>query len=281
MSQKSNDGSATVYLIPTPIGNYDDITLRALQLLKELDVLFCEDTRETALLLSHYDIKKRLIASHQFNEEQNGEKILEYLKKGVSVGIVSDQGTPIISDPGYLLSKIAIENNYNVVGLPGATAFVPALIMSGLPPHPFLFYGFLNSKESKRKSELEELKYESYTMIFYEAPHRIQKCITDLYEVFGERKISIAREISKKYEEIYRGELSTISSQIIDIKGEIVIIVDGKKQEEEQNDLTINEQVDQIVSMGMPLKDAIKEVAKLRHMSKSQVYSSYHKEGRE
>lgn len=278
MSQKSNDGSVTLYLIPTPIGNYDDITLRGLELLKQLDVLFCEDTRETSLLLSHYQIKKKLIASHQFNEEKNEEKLLSYLEAGVSVGIVSDQGTPIISDPGYLLAKCAIDHGYNVVGLPGATAFVPALIMSGLPPHPFLFYGFLNSKDSKRKAELEELKHESHTMIFYEAPHRIEKCLKDMFSIFNEREIAIAREISKKYEEIYRGKLSTFASQTIDMKGQLVIIVGGRKQEETSSNLTLNEQVDQIVSLGIPLKEAIKEVAKIRHMSKSEVYNSYHKE---
>lgn len=278
MSQKSNDGSVTLYLIPTPIGNYDDITLRGLELLKQLDVLFCEDTRETSLLLSHYQIKKKLIASHQFNEEKNEEKLLSYLEAGVSIGIVSDQGTPIISDPGYLLAKCAIDHGYNVVGLPGATAFVPALIMSGLPPHPFLFYGFLNSKDSKRKAELEELKHEIHTMIFYEAPHRIEKCLKDMFSIFNEREIAIAREISKKYEEIYRGKLSTFASQTIDMKGQLVIIVGGRKQEETSSNLTLNEQVDQIVSLGIPLKEAIKEVAKIRHMSKSEVYNSYHKE---
>lgn len=278
MSQKSNDGSVTLYLIPTPIGNYDDITLRGLELLKQLDVLFCEDTRETSLLLSHYQIKKKLIASHQFNEEKNEEKLISYLEAGVSIGIVSDQGTPIISDPGYLLAKCAIDHGYNVVGLPGATAFVPALIMSGLPPHPFLFYGFLNSKDSKRKAELEELKHESHTMIFYEAPHRIEKCLKDMFSIFNEREIAIAREISKKYEEIYRGKLSTFASQTIDMKGQLVIIVGGRKQEETSSNLTLNEQVDQIVSLGIPLKEAIKEVAKIRHMSKSEVYNSYHKE---
>ena len=158
MSQKSYNNSPTLYLIPTPIGNLEDITLRAINILKKVEVIFCEDTRVTALLLNHLDIKKKLISSHKFNESMNDDKLLEYLNNGVDVGLVTDRGTPIISDPGYELVKVAISNNFNVVALPGPTAFVPALIASGLSPQPFLFYGFLNSKESKMKKELEELK---------------------------------------------------------------------------------------------------------------------------
>lgn len=278
MSQKSNDNSTTLYLIPTPIGNYDDITVRALNLIQSLDVLFCEDTRETALLLSHYNIKKKLISSHQYNENENEQKLLSYLKEGISVGVVSDQGTPVISDPGFILTKIAIKNNYNVVGLPGATAFVPALITSGLPPHPFLFYGFLNSKETKRKKELEQLKFETPTLIFYEAPHRIEKTLNDMLAIFGNRQISISREITKKYEEIYRGLISDIIPQMVDIKGEIVIIVDGKKQEEVDDNLTIKESVNQLLDAGYELKEAMKEIASQRKISKSDVYREYHRD---
>ena len=141
MSQKSYDGTPTVYLIPTPIGNLDDITLRSIKVLKSVEVIFSEDTRVTALLLKHLDISKKLISSHKFNESENKNKLIEYLKNGYDVGIVSDRGTPVISDPGYELAKFAIINNYNVVGLPGATALIPALIMSGINPMPFLFYG--------------------------------------------------------------------------------------------------------------------------------------------
>ena len=180
MSQKSYDNTPTLYLIPTPIGNLEDITLRAINILKAVEVVFCEDTRITRLLLNHLDIKKKLIASHKFNESTNSDKLLEYLNNGYNVGLVTDRGTPIISDPGYELVKIAIENKYNVVALPGPTAFVPALITSGLSPQPFLFYGFLNNKESKRKKELENLKEETATMIFYESPHRIIETINKI-----------------------------------------------------------------------------------------------------
>ena len=148
--QKSYDGSPTLYLIPTPIGNMEDITIRALNTIKMVDVIFCEDTRVTGQLLNYYDINKKLISSHQYNEFKNKEKLLEYLKSGLNVGLVSDRGTPIISDPGYELAKCAIDNGYNVVSLPGATALIPALTSSGLSPMPFYFYGFLNSKDSAR-----------------------------------------------------------------------------------------------------------------------------------
>lgn len=267
-----------VYLIPTPIGNYDDITIRSLNLLKELEVLFCEDTRETALLLSHYGIKKKLISSHEHNEEKNGNRLLAYLEQGISVGIVSDQGTPVISDPGFYLTKVAIKNEYNVVGLPGATAFVPALITSGLPPLPFLFYGFLNSKETKRKKELEHLRYQSATLIFYEAPHRIQKMLENVLEIFGDRPAAISREISKKYEEILRGTISELIGQVVDIKGELVIIIGGRNEGQAENDLSLKESVNQLLEAGYDLKEAMKEVAKMRNVSKSDVYRDYHKD---
>ena len=210
MSQKSYDGSPTVYLIPTPIGNMEDITLRALHLLESVDVLFSEDTRVTSLLLNYYHIKKKLISSHKYNETKNSSKLLSYLEQGKSVGIVSDRGTPVISDPGYELAIVAIKNGYNVVGLPGATALIPALITSGISPMPFLFYGFLNNKPSKRRKELESLKKISATLIFYEAPHRLEQTLQDMIQILGNRNVSISREISKKYEEIYRETLQNI-----------------------------------------------------------------------
>ena len=230
MSQKSYDGSATVYLIPTPIGNMEDITLRAINILKEVDVLFCEDTRVTGLLMQHLDIKKKLIANHEYNEEENKDKIISLLKDGLTVGIVSDRGTPIISDPGYELTRHVIENGYNVVGLPGATALIPALIMSGLEPSPFLFYGFLNSKQQKRIKELQELKDNKATMIFYESPHRIEKTLNDMLEVLGNRKISISREISKKFEEVIRGTIFEALQGLDEPKGEFVIVVSGSRE---------------------------------------------------
>ncbi len=277
MSQKSYDGSPTVYLIPTPIGNMEDITLRALNILKTVDVIFSEDTRVTSILLKHYQIEKKLISSHQYNEFKNATKLLSYLEQGKMVGIVSDRGTPVISDPGYELARVAIENGYHVVGLPGPTALIPALITSGLAPNPFLFYGFLNSKDSKRRKELESLKNIPATLIFYEAPHRLSKTLQDMIKILGNRRVSISREISKKYEEIYRETLENISGQVVDIKGEIVIIVEGNFQGETHDNLTIIEHINFFLKEGMSVKDAIKQVAHERGLPKNEVYQEYHR----
>ena len=277
MSQKSYDNSPTLYLIPTPIGNLDDITLRAIDTLKSVDVVFCEDTRITRQLLNHLGINKKLIASHKFNEEMNSDKLLKYLNDGNDVGLVTDRGTPIISDPGYELVKVAIANNYNVVSLPGPTAFVPALTVSGLSPQPFLFYGFLNNKNSKRERELESLKDYPFTMIFYEAPHRIIETLESMNKVLGNKNICISREISKRYEEVYRGKISDIIKDMVDVKGELVIVVDGNHEEKTYDNLTIIEHVNLYIKEGLNKNDACKKVAKDRGMSKSEVYKEYHR----
>ena len=277
MSQISYNNTPTLYLIPTPIGNLDDITLRTIHVLKEVEVVFSEDTRVTALLLNHLNIKKKLISNHEYNERENKDKLLEYLKNGYSVGLVSDRGTPVISDPGYELAQVAIENNYNVVSLPGATALIPALTVSGIEPMPFLYYGFLNSKESKRKKELENLKNIKYTMIFYEAPHRITKTLEEMLEIFGNRKISISREITKKFEEVYRGTIQDVIEETKEIKGEIVIVVSGNKEEISYDDLSIEDHVNLYIKNGLNSKEAIKKVAEDRNIKKSEVYNIYHR----
>jgi len=277
MSLKSYDGTPTVYLIPTPIGNMEDITLRAINILKEVEVVFSEDTRVTGILLKYLGIKKKLISSHNFNESKNDKKLLKYLSDGYDVGIVTDRGTPIISDPGYELVKIAIQNNYNVVGLPGPTALIPALITSGLSPMPFYFYGFLNSKDSKRKKELENLKAISSTMIFYESPHRLVDTLKVMLEILGNKKISISREISKKYEEIFRGNITEVLSELEEVKGEIVIVVEGNTEVETFDDISIIDHVESFIEQGFSSKDAIKEVAHLRGIQKNIVYQEYHR----
>lgn len=276
MSQKSYNNKPTLYLIPTPIGNMEDITLRAINILKKVEVVFAEDTRVTALLLKSLDIKKKLISSFNFNEETNKDKLIEYLKSGYDVGLVSDRGTPVISDPGYELALCAIENGYNVVGLPGPTALIPALITSGITPMPFLFYGFLNSKQSKRIQELKTLESIKATIIFYEAPHRILDTLIDMKQILGNRKIAISREISKKFEEIYRGNLDDIIEQLIDIKGEFVIVISGNNKEKTYDNLTIIEHVNLYIKEGKEIKDAIKIVSKERNLNKRDVYNEYH-----
>lgn len=277
MSQKSYDDSPTLYLIPTPIGNMDDLTYRTVKILKEVEVLFCEDTRETGKLLSALDIKKKMIANHEHNEETNKDKIIEYLQSGVNVGLVSDRGTPVISDPGYELARHVISAGYNVVALPGATALIPALITSGIAPMPFTFYGFLNSKKTKREKELEELKLNKATLIFYESPHRINDTLESLKIVLGgHRKMSISREITKKYEEIYRGTIQELIEQNNEYKGELVIVVEGNKTTTEFKTLTIEEHINLYIEDGKSSMDAIKIVAKERGMKKSEVYDIYH-----
>ena len=275
MSQKSYDNSPTVYLIPTPIGNMDDLTYRSVETLRFVDVIFCEDTRETGKLLKYLDISKPLIANHDHNEVNNKEKLLSFLNSGKNVGLVSDRGTPVISDPGFEIARFAIEAGYNVVGLPGANALIPALIMSGISPKPFTFYGFLNSKSSKRKKELEHLKSYNTTLIFYEAPHRIHEMLDDIKEIMGgERKVAIAREITKKFEEIYRGTVNDIITQNIDFKGEMVIILEGQKNNYDY-EMTILEHINLYIEEGYSSKEAIKMVSQERNIKKSEVYDEY------
>ena len=276
MSQKSYNGTPTVYLIPTPIGNLEDITLRAINILKEVEVVFSEDTRVTGLLLQTLNIKKKLIANHEYNENENKDKIIKYLKDGYSVGIVTDRGTPIISDPGYPLAHHVISQGYNLVGLPGPTALIPALIMSGLNPAPFLFYGFLNSKEQRREKELEELKNIKATMIFYESPHRIKKTLNDMLNILGNRNISISREISKKFEEVYRGTITDVLVELEEPKGEFVIVVEGTTETVDYTNVSVIEHVNAYIKEGNSVNTAIGLVAKQRNVSKKEIYNEYH-----
>lgn len=277
MSQKSYNDTPTLYLIPTPIGNMEDITIRALNILKFVDVIFCEDTRVTGQLLKYYDIKKKLISSHEYNESKNKQKLLDYLSSGNNVGLVSDRGTPIVSDPGYELANYAIKCGYNVVSLPGPTALIPALTSSGISPMPFYFYGFLKPQDSARRKELEFLKNIDATLIIYEAPHRINNTLKDIASILGEnRQISISREITKKYEEIYRGTVIDLLNQNNEYKGELVIVVEGNKSSVKYKNLTIKDHVNLYIEDGKSVMDAIKIVSKERGMKKSEVYDLYH-----
>lgn len=277
MSQKSYDNKPTLYLIATPIGNMEDITYRAINVLKSVSVIFSEDTRVTNQLLSYYNIKNKLISSHQYNEKDNIDKLLKYLNDGQDVGLVTDRGTPIISDPGYYLAKAAINNNYNVVSIPGATAFVSALITSNIDAQPFTFFGFLNSKSSKRRKELEELKNNKYTLIFYESPHRLIDTLNDMLKILGNRNISISREITKKFEEIYRGTISDVINELDVLKGEFVVVVEGNKDVNDFNNLSILDHVNLYIENGLDSKEAIKKVAHERKLNKNEVYREYHK----
>ena len=276
MIQKSYNDTASLYLIPTPIGNLDDITVRSLNTLKTVDVILCEDTRDTGLLLSHYDIKKKLISCHEYNEDKIIDNVVSMLKDGLNIGLVTDQGTPIISDPGYIISRGVIEAGFNVISLPGATAFVPALTMSGIEPSPFMFYGFLNSKNSKQIEELKSLKDYKYTIIFYEAVHRIKNTLENMLEVLGDRNIAVCRELSKIHEEICRDKISNVIPLVGSMKGEFVIVVEGNKDTIDYSNLDVVEHVKMYVDDGMSEKDAVKLVAKERGVAKSIIYNEYH-----
>ncbi len=218
-----------LYLVPTPIGNLEDITLRAIRILKEVDIILAEDTRKTGILLKHYDIGKPVMAHHKFNEHKTVPVIVDRIKSGETIALVSDAGTPGISDPGFLIARACIEEGLDVECLPGATAIIPALVNSGLPNDRFSFEGFLPQKKGRQK-RLNELAEEQKTMVFYESPYRLLKTLTQFAEVFGEdRKASVSRELTKIYEENIRGTLR----ELIDyyskstLKGEIVLIVEG------------------------------------------------------
>ncbi len=276
MRQKSYDNSPSLYLIPTPVGNMEDITLRAINTLKMVDFLLCEDTRITAELLHKLDIKKKLIHSDDHTEDSLKEMVLSKLQEGLNIGLVTDRGTPIISDPGYKIVEFISRNGFNVISLPGPTAFVPALTMSGINPSPFLFYGFLNSKTSKREKELEQLKKLPYTIIFYEAPHRISDMLKSLLKIFGNRNIVLCREISKKYEEAIRGTIEEVLEVSETLKGEMVVVVEGNLQQEDFSSMTVLEHIQLYLDDGMTEKEAIKKVAVERDIPKSIVYKEYH-----
>ncbi|WP_295841005.1 16S rRNA (cytidine(1402)-2'-O)-methyltransferase [uncultured Apibacter sp.] len=222
--------SGKLYLIPTPIGNLEDITLRALRLLKEADLILAEDTRTSGKLLKHYDIQTPMQPYHMFNEHQKTEGYTQQIAEGRAVALITDAGTPGISDPGYMLAKACVEKNLAVECLPGATAFVPALVVSGLPSHEFVFIGFLPPKKG-RQSKLKELSQESRTIILYESPHKINSTLEQILEIFGEeRRISISRELTKMYEETIRGNVGEVLKICKEkpLKGEIVLLIEGK-----------------------------------------------------
>lgn len=264
-----------LYLIPTPIGNMDDLTFRSVKVLKEVDVLFCEDTRETGQLLSYLEIKVKMVPNHNFNESKNLGKIIEYLNDGKKVGLVSDRGTPVVSDPGWEIVREVIEKGFEVIPLPGANALIPALIASGIESTPFMFYGFLNSKEEKRKKELKTLRDLESTLIFYESPHRIYETVNNIHEVMGNRRICISREISKKFEEHIRGNITDVLPKIENLKGEIVIILEKNKEKRVFSEDDIKKHVD-YYSNEMSNKEAIKKVAEELNMNKNEVYRKYH-----
>ena len=267
-----DNDKAILYLVATPIGNLEDMTFRAVSILKSVDKIYAEDTRNSIVLLKHYDIHTRLESYHEFSNQIKEEQILNELKNGMKIAIISDAGLPVISDPGYRLVELAIDNNIAVSTIPGASAGVSALIASGLPPMPYTFYGFLDSKKSHRVKELNDLKYVTHTVIFYEAPHRIKETLEDMLEVLGNRRVVLARELTKSYEEFSRGNIEEILNDLPS-KGEMVLMVEGYK--EESLSIDPHQRIDELISLGSKPNQAIKEVAKLLNVNRNELYMSY------
>ena len=278
----NNISSANIalYLVPTPIGNFLDMTFRSIEVLKSVDIILCEDTRNTKVLCSHFDITTPLMAYHIFNENAKCEDILNLLREGKTLALVSDAGLPCISDPGYLITREAIKEGFEVTALPGASAGITALIASGLPCDKFYFYGFLDHKKSQKKKELTNLVDLDTTVIFYESPHRIKETIDIMYEVYKDRNIVIGRELTKKFEEYVRGNIKDIVNMDLTLKGEFVIIVEGAKKEAialDLNEKSILEHFEYYKTLGNSDMAAMKLVAKDRGVSKSDIYSEIKK----
>lgn len=279
MIQKSYSDSkyGKLYLIPTPIGNLDDITLRSIKTLEMVDIIYAEDTRETLNLLKYLKINKKVESCHKYTEMKHKDKIIEILKSGKNIGYVTDRGTPLISDPGNIIVETAIENDITVIALPGPNALLPAINMSGLSNEKFLFYGFLNSKQSLAKKELIELKNIKNTLIFYESPHRITQTLNLILSVFGNRKMSIVREISKMYEEVIRDSIENIIKISNDLKGEMVLVIEGNKEEETEI-IDYQKEIKMLIDKGYSKRDAIREIADKYNISKNKLYNDYMEE---
>lgn len=271
---------ATLFLVATPIGNLSEVSNRTLEVLNSVDVIACEDTRNTIKLLSHFDIHTRMIAYHDFNEEESSKGIVQLLEQGQSVALVSDAGYPLISDPGYILVNKVIEAGFEIVTISGPNAALNALVASGLKTNHYLYYGFLNSKQSAARKQLEELREFPYTIIFYEAPHRIEKTLKLILDVFGDRKACLARELTKLHEQYYRGNLSELC-ELHDLKGEMVLIVDGyEKKDSDVSEEEIMDEIDSLIEKGYKTKEAVNEVAIKYQLSKNTLYNAYLKEKR-
>ena len=266
-----------LYFVSTPIGNLKDVSYRAIETLNQVDLILCEDTRHSLRLLDHYGIKKPLESYHKFNEKDKASEVISLLKEGKNIAVISDAGTPVISDPGNHLTKLLSSEGIEYTVIPGATAFVPALLLSGLDCSSFTFVGFLPEKNKDKDSVIKKVENAEQTLIFYSAPHDINKDLLYLYQKLGDRKFSAVKEITKLHETVYKGNLSTAS--ISEPKGEFVIIVEGAKEAKKEFLLTEIEHVELYISRGLTKKEAISKVAEERGVNKNALYKSIIKEG--
>ena len=269
---KSFENNYLLYLIATPIGNLSEFSNRAIEIINEMDLIACEDTRNTQKLLSFFNIKKELVSLHEHNEVSQSKFIIEQIKQGKKVAYVSDAGYPCISDPGNILVKLALEEGISCSTISGSSAFLNALVSSGLSTEHFYFHGFLSSNDSEAKKELENLSKKEETLIFYESPHRIVRTLKLFYEIFGDRKAVISRELTKLHEEQIRGTLSEfINIEESSLKGEIVVIIDGAKNVDEISDEQIKNRFEEIIKLGVENKAAIEIVSQELNVNKNRV----------
>lgn len=276
-----NNESGKLFICGTPIGNIRDISLRCLDVLKSVDIIACEDTRQTLKLLNHYDIKKKLVSYHEHNKKSAGESILKFLLSGKNIALVTDAGMPCISDPGSELVEFARKNEISVEIIPGPTAFVTALALSGLNSRRFIFEGFISLDKTQKIEFIERIKFEERLTIIYEAPHRLLKTLEFLFSELGERNIFLARELTKIHEEIHFGKLSQTIKFLQENppRGEYVIIIGGTENDDaiDFENLTIEQHIDFYLKNGYDLKSAIKKVSQDRNVPKNQIYSIAHK----
>ena len=270
------DKNGSLYVVATPIGNLEDITLRAIKILKEVDLIAAEDTRHTLKLLNHLNISKPLISYHRHSEESREDTIIHKLENGENVALVSDAGTPGICDPGEILIKKCIEKQINVIPIPGACAFVNALIASGLDTKEFIFFVFLPMQKKLRKNKLEEIKKSQKTILLYEAPHKLKKTLIELKEIISDRKIVIARELTKIHEEFLRENINELINISDSLKGEFVVIIEGNKQDIEKNEIKTEEELYEFyLSQGFSKKEIIKKIAKDKNVTKNEIYIKF------
>ena len=271
---------ATLFLVSTPIGNLSDMTPRAIETLKSVALIASEDTRVTKKLCNHFEIKTPLTSYHEHNKHQKTEVILDRLSLGENIALVSDAGMPLISDPGDKLVELALAAGYAVVPIPGANAALTALIASGLSPQPFLFYGFLERQKSKKKAQLQTIATTPATLIFYESPHRLKETLNAMLDVFGNRQVVIARELTKMFEEFLRGTITELLDYLTEVKGEVVLLVAGNSDEVKVDvwweGMHLPEHVGHYISKGMKTNEAIKQVAADLGRSRQDVYKEYH-----
>jgi 16S rRNA (cytidine1402-2'-O)-methyltransferase len=270
--------TSTLYIVATPIGNLEDITLRALRVLKEADLIACEDTRHTRKLLAHYQISKPTVSYHEHNERERSAELIEKLEAGLNIALVSDAGTPLVSDPGFRIVREALDRRIPVVPIPGPSALIAAVSASGLPTAEFAFFGFLPARRAARRARLEELAKIKSTLVFYEAPHRIKETIADASVVFGNRECVVARELTKLHEEFVRGSLSQLELPEGAARGEIVLLIGPPahgqtRQPEGEQMSSITEEIERLIrAEGLDQKSALKRIARERGISKSDAY---------